>query len=211
MSVSADSDKQDVGPRLVDQLRDSAASMDIGAPEEGVIKEMFGLQGRMILVLERAIYAVQLADAIDPDRSNIAIPNTQQRLFCRGAQDPLVAKTLLTARTLFKKLHLGQDFDEIRGVELALELLKDLAAMADVGEMLEKAQAGAITEFERSAARARSLVLPTIGEAEPRFEGFAQKVGHAVDTLCDIARLFYGDALTKKWVDSLVELLRERH
>lgn len=50
--------------------------MKVGAAEDGAIKEMFGLKDRMLFILERAIYAMQLADEIDPDRSNIAIPNT---------------------------------------------------------------------------------------------------------------------------------------
>ena len=185
--------------------------MKVGAAEDGAIKEMFGLKDRMLFILERAIYAMQLADEIDPDRSNISIPNTQQKVLGRGANDPLVAKTLLTAHALFKETHLGKTFDEKQGWVLALELLKDLAAMADMRMSLQKAQEVAIASFGEKNAKGRSLTLPAIGDAEARCDAFAQKVGHAVDTLRDIARLFYGEALKKKWIDSLADLTRERY
>lgn len=104
----------DAHKRPIDRVRDSAMSMKVGVPEDGAIKEMFGLKDRMLFILERAIYAMQLADEIDPNRSNISIPNTQQKLLGRGAEDPLVAKTLLTAHTLFKEIHLGKAFSESR-------------------------------------------------------------------------------------------------
>lgn len=94
---------------------------------------------------------------------------------------------------------------------LALDLLKDLAAMADMRMSLQKAQEVAIASFGEEHAKGRSLTLPAIGNAEARCDAFAQKVGHAVDTLRDIARLFYGEALKKKWIDSLADLARERY
>lgn len=201
----------DTSKRPIDRIRDSGMSMKIGAPGDGAIKEMFGLKDRMLFVLDRAIYAMQLADDIDPDRSNISIPNTQQKLLGRGAEDPLVAKTLLTAHALFKKSHLGETFDEEQGLVLALDLLKDFAAMADMLDSLQKAQDDAIASFEKESVKDRSLTLPSIGDAEARCHTFAQKVGHAVDTLRDITQLFYGEAVRRKWIDSLAELTRERY
>jgi hypothetical protein len=185
--------------------------MKVGAPEDGAIKDMFSLKDQMLFVLDRAIYVMQLADDIDPDRSNISIPNTQQKLLGRGAEDPLVAKTLLTAHTLLKKSHLGKTFDEERGLTLALNLLTDLAAMADMQGALQKAQDNAIATFEKENVKDRSLMLPAIGDATARCHAFAQKVGHAIDTLRDLTRLFYGEAVKKKWIDSLAELTHERY
>lgn len=172
---------------------------------------MVSMGDRMLIVMERAIHVMQLADDIDPGRTNLSIPNTQQKLLNRGASDPIVAKTLLTAQVLFKKSHLGNDFDEERGLTLALDLLKDIASMADMLGTLQAAQDAAIELFENESVRGRNLKLPAIGDAEARCDAFAQKVGHAVDILRDIARLFYGESLSKKWIDSLTELTKERY
>lgn len=186
-------------------------SMKVGTPEDGEIQQMLALSDRMLIILARAIYVMQLADNIDPDRTNISIPNTKQKLLGRGADDPLVAKTLLTAQNLFKEVHLGKNFDEKRGLALALELLKDVATMADMLGAIKDSQDDAIARFKKESAEGRNLTLPAIGDAEARCDAFAQKVGHAVDILRDIARLFYGEALTSKWIDSLAELTKERY
>lgn len=197
--------------RPIDEIRNSAMSMKVGAPDDGKITEMVSIGDRMLVVMEQAIHVMQLADSIDPSRTNIAIPNTQQRLLNRGADDPIVAKTLLTARVLFKKSHLGNAFDEQRGLMLALDLLKDIATMADMLSATQDAQDTAIGAFEKETAAGRHLTLPAIGDAEARCDAFAQKVGHAVDILRDIARLFYGEALKTKWIDSLSKLTKERY
>ncbi|KAB2920654.1 MAG: hypothetical protein F9K30_16120 [Dechloromonas sp.] len=197
--------------RPIDEIRNSAMSMKIGAPDDGTITEMVCVGDRMLVVMERAIHVMQLADSIDPDRNNIAIPNTQQRLLSRGADDPIVAKTLLTAQVLFKKTHLGNDFDEQRGLTLSLDLLKDIATMADMLNATQDAQDTAIGAFEKETKAGRHLMLPAIGDAEARCDAFAQKVGHAVDILRDMACLFYGEALKKKWIDSLSKLTKERY
>lgn len=197
--------------RPIDKIRNSAMSMKVGAPDDGKITDMVSVSDRMLVVMERAIHVMQLADSIDPARTNISIPNTQQRLLSRGADDPIVAKTLLTAQVLFKKSHLGHDFDEQRGLTLALDLLKDIATMADMLSATQEAQDSAMGAFEKETAAGRHLTLPTIGDAEARCDAFAQKVGHAVDILRDMARLFYGEALKAKWIDSLAELTKERY
>jgi hypothetical protein len=197
--------------RDIDQIRNSAMSMKVGAPDDGKITEMVSLGDRMLVVMERAIHVMQLADSIDPGRTNISIPNTQQRLLSRGADDPIVAKTLLTAQVLFKKTHLGNDFDEERGLTLALDLLKDITTMADMLSATQDAQNAAIASFDKEIAAGRHLTLPAIGDAEARCDAFAQKVGHAVDILRDMARLFYGEALRRKWIDSLADLTKERY
>lgn len=197
--------------RPIDEVRNSAMSMKVGAPDDGKITEMVSVGDRMLVVMERAVHIMQLADSIDPARTNIAIPNTQQRFLNRGADDPIVAKTLLTAQVLLKKIHLGNDFDEQRGLTLALDLLKDIATMADMLSATQAAQDKATGAFENETAPGRHLTLPAIGDAEARCDAFAQKVGHAVDILRDMARLFYGEALTIKWIDSLSKLTKERY
>src|SRR5271170_7131131 len=44
-----------------------------------------------------AIYRVQLADEIDPERTNIAVPNTHQKVLSYGTDFAYVRQTLMTA------------------------------------------------------------------------------------------------------------------
>jgi hypothetical protein len=198
------------GPkRPIDIRRESAGSMTIGTPDDGEVVRMFPVDERLFIVKERAVYALQLADQIDPGRTTPSIPDSQQRVFDRGATDPIVARLLLTAHVLFRKQQLGENFDEQRAMKLAWDLTKQLAAMDVLREDLEIAQSDATDAFRAGPHIDRALKLPTVANLEAQFHAFAQKLGHAVDTLKQISRLFY-PGLSKKWIDGLCALTKEK-
>ncbi|MBK8523824.1 MAG: hypothetical protein IPL58_06705 [Betaproteobacteria bacterium] len=197
--------------RPIDRIRNSALSMKIGENGDGPIGTIIDMQQSLYSVHEHAIFAIQIADQIDPQRTNTAIPNTQQKVLSLGAQDPEVARTYLTAYTLFKSLHLGPRFDEKKSLQLAFEFLAIIAAILDEQRRLDAATKVAVDEFEALPAKDRSLRLPALGDVSHRCNAFTQKIGHAVDMLEEIARLFYPGEITNKWVDSLAVLLAQKH
>lgn len=76
--------------------------MEIGTPDDqSAITAIFPIGDDLYAVKERGIYEVRLADRIDPNRTNIAMPNTQQRVLNYGSDAPVVGRTLLTAKELF--------------------------------------------------------------------------------------------------------------
>jgi hypothetical protein len=91
MTTSRGDDK-----RPIDRVRESALSMQIGGPADGAISVMIDMGMALYVVKEHAIYAVQLADQVDPGRTNVAVPNTQQRLLSIGTHDPAFARIFLT-------------------------------------------------------------------------------------------------------------------
>lgn len=197
--------------RAIDRRRDAAISMTIGSPDDCTeIVQMLVINSRLHVVTGRSIYALHLADETDPERTNPAIPNSQQRVLDIGADDPIVAKLLLTAHALLRRTYLGNTFDEDRSIALAWELTKHVTAMANARIELEASEKESIEIFAHTGRAQSDLRLPTIGNAEHRFHNFAQKLGHAVDAMKEIARLFYRD-LPKKWIDALTDRTVERY
>ncbi len=199
------------GKRPIDMIRDSALSMRVGAPEDGAICEMISIGDQLHIVSEHAIFAVQLADEIDPVRTNAAVPNTNQKVLSYGAKDAAVGRILLTARAMFKASHLGREFPEQKALKLAFDLLRDVAAMLDMHVDLVKVVETATGEVDAQVNADRSLALPAVGDAKSRCDAFAQKVGHAIDTMKEIARLFYPGELNRKWIDSLIRVTAQKH
>jgi hypothetical protein len=206
MNTSRGDDK-----RPIDRVRESALSMQIGGPEDGAISVMIDMGMALYVVKEHAIYAVQLADQVDPGRTNVAVPNTQQRLLSIGTHDPEVARIFLTAYTMFKSMHLGASFPEREAWSLAFEFLRDIVAMMEIHSALVKAIEEAVAAFNAVVTKDRSISLPSLGNSEERCDAFAQKVGHAIDTLKAVARLFYPNELSKKWIDSLTAVAAKKH
>ena len=200
------------GNRPIDQMRNAARSGRIGADgDNSAIREMIPLGDTMYFVKERGVYAMQLADQIDPDRTNAALPDTQQRILRIGTDDPVVARTLLTANTLFKEAVLGADFPRQKGLRIVLDVLKDIVALAEMRAELETAEAKAREHFQSVRQAHGPFVLPTIGNLKARCDAFAQKAGHVVNALEEMAKLFYPKELTKKWIDFLTALAAERY
>lgn len=197
--------------RPIDRLRNAAISMKVGsAQDKSAISEMVAVDGRLHLVTEKAIYRIELADHIDPARSNPTIPNSQQQVLNIGAADPIVGKILLTGKVLFKKMYLGDTFDEKAALSLAWDITKDVATMAAIQEEL-RAHVQSITSAGQVPHAARDgLALPTTPRLEQWFHAYLQKLGHTVDMLAKMARLFFPD-LPKKWVDALADLAIERY
>jgi hypothetical protein len=158
-----------------------------------------------------AIYRVQLADEIDPERTNIAIPNTHQKVLSYGTDFPYVRQTLMTARRLFSKKVLGPAFDYKTGINLSFEALQDLAAMHDIGKDV-RARFDKITEdLKTLAAERRSMTVPSMGDVRGESKAFLQKADHVAVALFNIAKLFYGDEIGPRWFASLQKLASEKY
>ncbi len=197
--------------RPIDRRRNAAVSMSIGSTDgDGEIVEMISIDSRLHTIMENAVYAIQLADDVDPARTNESIQNNQQRVLAIGANDPIVGKLILTANVLFKHERLGENFAEDNALSLAWILTKHVAAMATIHLDLSLLQSDAITTFEESEQSGGSLRLPSIESLDAQFDAFSQKLGHAVDVLKELCKLFYED-LPKKWIDGLIRLTLERY
>ena len=197
--------------RPIDRIRESALSMQIGTTEDGASSVMIDMDSALYIVKERAIYAIQMADQVDPERTNAAVPNTQQRLLSIGTHDPEVARIFLTAYTMFKSKRLGTSFPEREAWSHAFEYLRDIVAMTEIRAALVKAIEEAVAGSNKVVTKDRSITLPALDNAKERCDAFAQKIGHAIDTLKAVAHLFYPKELSKKWIDLLTVVAAQKH
>jgi hypothetical protein len=76
---------------------------------------------------------------------------------------------------------------------------------------LEDAQRQAVAAQSSAETKLPPFCLPSIEDIEARFDAFAQKIGHVVDGLETLAKVFYPDELQKKWIDSLTLLAKEKN
>jgi len=101
--------------RPIDRLRDSGISREIGTDEEGIVGSMVVINDSLFVIKPNAIYALQTADQIDPERTNIALPKAITRqVLPVGSDSELVGKILLTGVSLLHKgkfLRPGIDFE----------------------------------------------------------------------------------------------------
>jgi hypothetical protein len=196
--------------RPIDKVRNAGLSVTL-PPDTGGITDMSEINGALHMIGSSAIYRVQLADEIDPERTNIAIPNTHQKVMSYGADFLYVRQTLMTARRLFSNKVLGPAFDYKTGINLSFEALQDLVAMHDIRKNVLARFDKIAEDLKNLAVEGRSMTVPSTGDVRGESKAFLQKADHVGVALFNVVKLFYGDEIGPRWFESLHKLTSEKY
>lgn len=190
--------------------RDSGGKFTLNNPDDGTpITEMFKLGDGLLMITEKCTYRVQVADQIDPDRKNPALPpNFQQKLFDHGTNSDLLCRTFLHAKVMFRKEFQSIDVD--RAMQFAFDALSDLVSMDETAQTFKAAEQAAIEKAEVLERKDASLTIPAVGNIRGHCKTFAQKADHFAVALLGIVRLFYPELKGKGW-DVFHELVKNRY
>ncbi len=181
--------------------------MTVGTSNEGGIIDNFVIGTRLFVVKERAIYEILMADHIDPGRTNAAIPNSQQRFLSVGAEDFLVSHVLLDAKEMFNAQFLP-GFDMDAAMLASLSAVQNLLAMRDEAISLSD-EVGRLGAEAVGKPLQPGFAIPAIDNLQPRCSAFIQRADRVVIATMDIARVFYGKAITH--ADSLLDFVTARY
>lgn len=181
--------------------RDLGGSFKLNNPDDGTpIKEMLSLGKYLYVITEKCTYRVQMADQVDPERKNAALPPLfQQKLFDLGADSELLRRTLMQAKVLFREEFLCIDTD--KAMELTLEAVAELAAVHEVCENFASSEQVAIDKLEANPSKDMSQTVPSAGNIQTQCKTFAQKADHFAAKLMEIVRQFYPEQKGKNWDD----------
>lgn len=176
--------------RPVDRFRNAGGRGDIEG-DVGPIVTMFSLnQERIYFIAERGVTSAQMADQIDPDRLNPALPNMIQRPeLSYGSTTPFVARTICLGASLFDQTYLPASVSKDTACSLALEAAANLAEIQDNITALAASEAGV-----RRKIYARELklhVLPRTPNLKGRVDGSINGLRSVVVTIQKLAELFY--------------------
>jgi hypothetical protein len=189
--------------------RDRGGHFELNNPDDGTpIREMFALGDALLLITEKCTYRMQVADQIDPDRTNPALPhNVTPKIFDHGVNSNLLCNTLLLAMVTFRKEMLKIDLAS--AMQLAFDAFSEVAAMDEAALAFKTAEQQAIENAQRTPQQTRSLAIPSIGNVRNHCKTAMQKADHFQGRLLKIFRLFYPDKKQINWDDArvLVETL----
>ena len=183
-------------------IRDAGGSFTLNNPDDGTpIKEMLSLGKYLFLITEKCTYRAQLADQVDPERKNPGCARIfQQKFLDIGTESPLLCRTLMQAKVLFRKEFLSIDVD--KAMQVTVEALTELAALHETSERFAAAEQAAIQKADSNPSRDSSQTVPSISNVQSQCKTFAQKADHFVVKLMELVRLFYPEQRGKKnWDD----------
>jgi hypothetical protein len=182
--------------------RDRGGMFSINNPDDGSpIREMFTLGESLIFITEKCTYRMQLADQIDPSRSNPALPhNVQQKLFDHGIHSELLRDTFLLSKIMFRK-ECQPKLDIERAKQLGFDALCELVSMQESAQTFVDAEKAAITKASATTGNEPSLAIPSVGNVKAHCKTFIQKADHFAVALLSIVRLFYPEQKGMNWDD----------
>ena len=184
---------------------------------------MISLDDRLLVVKGKGIYEIKLADQVDPERTNIGVPNTIQRILPYGAQDSWIGAVVLTANHLLQSPCLPNDINGAEAFAVVLEIAEDIAGAHVLVEEYCDAENVATRSLDPKIRKDRSVILPALGNIETRCNEFLQRSDHALRALFRLVQMFYSDVGSGGWeslrtkiegepkdVDNFTQFLDER-
>lgn len=195
--------------RPPDPKRDRGGSATLNNPDDGsAIQQMISLGESLYVVTDNCTYRVQLADQIDPGRTNPNLAATaQQKVFDHGMKSDLMRRTFLHARVMFKEGF--QEIDIPLGLSHAFDALSNIVGMREIAVAVKSRAESAIAKVG-GLSKTNSLVLPAAGSVREDCKAFIQRADHFSHDLLEIVRLFHPEMKKKGWPD-FAEFVKEAY
>jgi hypothetical protein len=167
--------------------RSRGGHLDVGDGTDGAIISMMNIGPRTFVIKEKSIYEIIMADDIDPERTNIQVPNMVHKLvLSEGIDSEVVSQIFLTGTMFFKKDRFPEQ-QLVRIWELLIELTKEAINLKKhLYDYYDKEQA-ANEKYETARANHQAPALPTIVDLETSLKTIFQKAEHMYQIMIELS------------------------
>ena len=191
------------------QWRNEGKQFKLGDEDDIGVTAMISTDDSMLFVLRKSIHSVRLADSVDPDRTNPAIPDIKQKILSFGSNDPFVGRTLLQANTLFAPNCLDERIDCTKALSIALSFLKEIIALREMKSSYIAEDGEKNSSFVGKTGEDSSLNLPSMDKVEQQTKQFIINTDHAVRHIIELTQLFYPEIKSGGWAKLLLDKLKQ--
>jgi hypothetical protein len=173
----------------IDRKRNQGGMAEVGSKEDGAILEMQKIGERLFIIKERSIYEFIMADDIDPERTNINLPNNMhKRIINQGVESEIVSRIFITAKNLFKQSQLNKAIDADKALLLSLELLQEMAILQEeINDYLQKEE-NVMQEYKTKTG---SYIIPAVEHLQTICKTIFQKAYQIEQIIIDLVVIFY--------------------
>lgn len=177
---------------LIEMVRGRAGSATIPDGLGNIVLAQ-AIRGRLYIIAQNGICSSVFADQIDPERSNIDLPNLIQRVDLNyGAETNFVQRTICLGSELLKPGFLSQNFDLERALEICLESAYLFGAIQDSLNELVTEQTK--LRAEDNEGKIRPDLLPQSPRLDSRVKQFIHTFRDLSTSIKALTLLFYPKA-----------------
>jgi hypothetical protein len=192
------------GKRPIDIQRDAGITLQVGGDDKSAVKEFLSTADSLYVIKEAGVFRIQLADDIDPGRTNPNVPNLSQQILAAGYSNEIVARVLLTAKYLFDernatvKPFVASLFETC--IVLTRHLLELEAMTRELADEIQRKEAA----FAEKAASRNAFSLPSVPGLDTKLHNILSKANRARDIILAMCRRqFLPDAAGKVKLEDL--------
>lgn len=200
-------DKKDIN-----NIRNRGGRVTVGSADDGAIMEMFNIGGHLLIIKERSVYEVIMADDIDPKRENPNLPlNSQRLLFEFGTESEVFSRLFLLAKRLFKIQYLNPSIDSVKAIWLVVEMLQELDAMRKEIIILSDLEKKASDAYYDRKAKALDHATPSIPDIKTKCTTIFQKIDQFNQAQLALIREFYLDFSNQSYYSQFLEFVKVKY
>tara|TARA_R110002096_G_scaffold99058_1_gene219725 strand:- start:365 stop:1327 length:963 start_codon:yes stop_codon:yes gene_type:complete len=155
------------------------------------VKGFISTSNALYVFKEESIYKVQLADDIDPGRTNYDIPNLNQKILPAGENNEVVARVLLTTKCLFDENNATVSPFVGAFLEQSIYLTKHIL---ELQEMIYNLRYKIIQKeeiFKKKEYNINNFSLPFVSGLDQELHNILVKADRAKDSILALYRLHF--------------------
>jgi hypothetical protein len=176
--------------RPIDRRRNGADQAIVEGDVGSILTVFPHREARLFFICERGVTSGQMADQIDPERTNPNMPHlVQTPELTHGASAPFIQRTLCVAAALFDQTHLPTHVSKDEAFALALDAARALAEVEDNIIALDANEAKIRRQLV--SGEHKPHVVPKTPNLKARVEGAVGQIRDVALLAQRLADLFY--------------------
>jgi hypothetical protein len=166
------------------------------------VRDLFTIDKDLCAMTDKGIYILKHADEIDPERTNVHVPNSQKKILSRGLEDEIVGRILLTGRKLFNKKVVATALNCDTALSITFKVTKLLIEMQDIEAQLTT-KINNIVGNGLKIGEDKAVHLPNISNLSTQIDNFIRKADQIRDNIITYLKLAYDSGHGKKTLQNL--------
>lgn len=156
------------GKRPIDIQREAALTINVSGDDKSSIREVFSTSSTLYTIKNHSVFKIQLADDIDPERTNLNIPNMTQQVLLAGYENEVVARVLLMTKYLFDTNNATVAPLIANLFEQSLELTKHILELQDMANQTCFEIDTKIESYLKTEQKSNAFSIPSILDLETK-------------------------------------------
>ncbi|ABE29360.1 hypothetical protein Bxe_A3629 [Paraburkholderia xenovorans LB400] len=170
---------------------------------------MFGTPDGLYAVKDNSIFLTQLADRIDPERTNIHVRDVHQKALPYGFENPIVGKILVSGKKLFNVEFMTDAVAQETAMEIILRGTGILCEMQDLTDKVSEQISGiAAAGIPRGN---KGQMLPHTPDLRTSIDTYIRLTNNLRQVLIDFLVAIYKPAEGKGLLANLKTAIHQKH